>query len=102
MSLSGAPSVDETQAHFVQSLHGLVGDHLLLSPSSISFVQLHKMDTADEVKDGRENPSDGILPSCDSGQTDIVPEEYYENRLGDLALYIPVSFQVRAKVGRTD
>lgn len=49
------------------------------------------MDIPDFDADDRPGSSDGSLPSSLSDKTNLAPAEYFNDRIGDLALFIPVS-----------
>lgn len=56
------------------------------------------MDVANDDEDTHINTSTEDVPPLPTGQTDINPDEYYENRLGDLALFIPVSIDPNGRM----
>jgi hypothetical protein len=54
------------------------------------YYRVIKMDVANGDEESQSESGNGSLPQSPTNKTDINPAEYYEQRLGDLAPFIPV------------
>ncbi len=65
--------------------------HLFTLQTKPLLNYMNVMDLANNPTGAYPQPSDGHRQSLYPGKTELVPDEYYENRQGDLAPSIPVS-----------